>query len=129
MYIPETQYMAFQFTCPLQSCLLRIFDNDTMKEMPRAFHLTIPASYKPNKKGYTIQAEAWVPGFLVAGEEGEEKKWRLRIMTSSRDKPPVLEGWSTESVRDIDELFHKEEVMDYCLPNREQVLFRSVQQV
>ena len=116
--------MAFQFNCPLQSSLLRIFDNDTMLDMPRALHLTIPATYQPNKKGYTLQAEAWLPGALTPREEGEEKKWRLRVMTSSREKPPILEGWTTEETKDIEESFHKEELMDYSLPNRDQVLFR-----
>lgn len=126
LHISEEQFMAFHFNCPLQSSLLRVFDNDTMAEMPRAFHLTIPCIYRPNHRGYTLQAEAWLPGVLMPGEEGDEKKWRLRVMTSSREKQPVLEGWNTEDTKEVEETFHKEEVMDYCLPNREQVLFRFV---
>ena len=64
----------------------------------------------------------------------EDKKWRLRVVTSNGDKPPVLEGVATmagsssssqeEGAVLIEEVFHKQEVMDYCLPDREEVLFR-----
>lgn len=125
LHISEAQFMAFHFNCPLQSSLLRVIDNDTMTEMPRALQRTIPCMYMPNRKGYTLQAEAWVTGGTVAGDEGEDKKWKLRVITSSKESPPVLEGWSTEEGKEIDETFSKQEIMDYCLPNREEVLFRS----
>lgn len=90
--------------------------------MPRVLHRTVPGVYTPNQNGYTLQAEAWVHGAIV--DDGEDKKWKLRVTTSNKDRPPILEGWSSEEGKEVDEPFSKQELMDYCLPNREEVLFR-----
>ena len=116
--------MAFSFQCHVSTCLLRVIDNDTMTEMPRVFQSTIPRVYQPNKKGYTLQAEVWLA--RVGGstaEELEDKKWKLRIVTSNRDEPPMMEGSSEEDGL-LEETLHKEEMIDYCLPDREDVMFR-----
>lgn len=113
------------FNCPLPTSILRVIDNDTMAEMPQVFQSTVPQQYRPNKKGYTLQAEAWLTGVAVSSEDMEDKKWKLRIVTSNKDRPPILEGvTSDESMVAIDESFHKQEMMNYCLPDREEVLFR-----
>lgn len=125
----EPQLIAVYFHCPLVSSILRVIDNDTMTEIPRVFQMTVPHTYQPNDNGYTLQAEAWSTGIMTTlqPEDTEDKKWRLRLVTSSRDRPPVLEGVvSEEDVAVIDESFHKQEVMDYCLPDREEILFRYV---
>ena len=58
-------------------------------------------------------------------EDMEDKKWKLRLVTSSKDRPPVLEGvTSEEEMVAIDDSFHKQEVVNYCLPDREDILFR-----
>ena len=86
------------------------------------FQSTIPQIYQPNEKGYTIQAEAWVVG--VVSDEAEDKKFKLRIVTSHRDRPPLVEGCSKEEGKVVDETFHKQEFINYCLPDREDILFR-----
>ncbi len=122
----EPQLIAFHFHCPLPTNILRVIDNDTMEEMPRVFESTMPRTYHPNGKGYTLQAEAWVIGVGVATDDTlEDKKWKLRIATSSRYAPPQLEGISSEEeMVAIDDTFHKQELTNYCLPDREEILFR-----
>ena len=123
----ESQLIAFFFHCPLPTNILRVIDNDTMEEMTRIFESTVPQTYHPNRKGYTLQAEAWVMGVGVAAEDAlEDKKWKLRVATSSRDAPPLMDGISSEEemVAAIDDIFHKLEFMNYCLPDREEILFR-----
>lgn len=122
--ISEAQFVAFHFHCSLQSCLLRVIDNDTMTEMPRVFQRTTPCIYTPNHKGYTLQAEAWVPGVTTSVSEVDDRKWKLLAITSNKERPPVL-NWNTED-REEEETFIRQEIVDYCLPNREEVLFRSV---
>lgn len=125
----ESQLVAFYFHCPLPTAILRVIDNDTMTEIPRVFQTTVPYTYQPNSNGYTLQAEAWsnVMSTTLQPEDTEDKKWKLRLATSSCDRPPVLEGvTSEEEVAVIEESFHKQEVMDYCLPDREEILFRYV---
>ena len=132
-HVKESQLIAIYFQSPLTSSLLRVIDNDSAEEIPRVFQATVPHTYRPNGKGYTLQAEAWHTGVsspVALPEETEDKKWRLRLVTSSRDNPPVLEGVSREEdVVVIDEAFHKQEIMDYCLPDREDILFRCVSSI
>lgn len=119
--------LALYFHCPLPTSILRVLDNDTMAEMPRVFQSTVPRTYQPNASGYTLQAEAWYLGVTTSltPEDMEDKKWKLRLATSSRDRPPVLEGvTSEEEMVVIEDTFHKQEVMDYSLPDREEILFR-----
>ena len=124
----EAQLIAFHFHCPLPTSILRVIDNDTMEEMPRVFESTAPRTYHPNKKGYTLLAEAWVIGVSLTAEDAlEDKKWKLRIASSSRDAPPQVEGiTSEEEMVAIDDVFHKQDMMNYCLPDREELLFRYV---
>lgn len=125
MHISEAQLIAFHFTCPLHSSLLRVIDNDTMTEIPRVFQHTVPQVYHPNTRGYTFQAEAWIHGQPTAGGDGEtdDRKWKLRIVTSSRDRPPSIEESSSS-----EDTFQKKEIMDYCLPDREEIIFRFTKQ-
>lgn len=126
-HVSEPQLLAFHFHCPLPTHILRVINNDTMQEIPRIFESTIPQTYHPNEKGYTLQVEAWVIGVREAHEDsgGEDKKWQLRIASSSIDAPPQLEGVeSEEDMVGINDVFHKQEVMNYCLPDREDILFR-----
>lgn len=128
MNISEVQTIAFYFTCPLASSFLRVIDNDSMEEMPRVFQSTVPHLYKPNQRGYTLQAEAWLTSNSTppAADDTEEKKWKLRIVTSNKDRPPVLEEVVTEEggMSVIKDSFYKQEVTNFCLPDREQILFR-----
>ena len=129
MHVSEPQLLAFAFSCPLPSSVLRVINNDTMTEIRRVFQTTVPQVYQPNKKGYTLQAEAWVSGVPVftPSEESEDKKWKLRVVTTNKEKPPVLEDVTTDESPGmvmICDSFHKQELMNYCLPDREEVLFR-----
>lgn len=123
MRVTEPQLVAFSFSCPLQSTLLRVIDNDTMEEMPQVFQVTIPRVYQPNEQGYTLQVEAWTTG-APPPDEGDSKKWKLRVVTSNRDLPPLLEGCSTDEKKMTEEVFHKQEMLTYCLPDREDIVLR-----
>ena len=86
-----------------------------MTELPRLFHATTPLTYTPNTHGYTVQVEAW-----CGDSEGVEGggKWGLRLVSSS-EQLPVLVGGEEELGTP-----HTQEVVDYCLPDRDNVLFR-----
>ncbi len=84
-----------------------------MTELPRVFHYTIPVTYTPNTHGYTVQVEAWCgdgEGIEAAG------KWGLRLVCSNQDQPLLEE----------EELVtpHTREIIEYCLPDRDNVLLR-----
>lgn len=119
--------VAFYFSCPQPTSILRVIDNDDMTEMPRVFQATVPCPYHPNKNGYTLQGEAWLPSTATPMDEAEEKRWRLRIVTSHKDRPPTLEDLVPDSkggVVTVTNTFNKQEVMDYCLPDRDDILLR-----
>lgn len=132
----EAQLLAFSLHSPLLSSILRVIDNDTMTEIPRVFESTVPHFYQPNEKGYTLLAEAWVPGVssLASMEEVsvEDKRWKVRVVSSSKDRRMVLQdrpGGTTPITMDdglivIDDTFLKQEMNYYCLPDREEILFR-----
>ena len=48
------------------------------------------------------------------------------MITSNKERPPILEGWNMEEGKEVEETFNKQDIMDYCLPNREEVLFRFI---
>ncbi len=105
--------LVARFSSPVSSYLLRIINNDTMKELPRVFGHTTPAVYAPNTHGYTVTVEAWCGD--GDGVEGGSK-WGLRLISSSQTHP-VLE--EEELVTP-----HTQEYIEYCLPDRDNILFR-----
>lgn len=78
------------------------------------FEHTAPAVYTPNTRGYTVQVEAWCGGDSEGVEGGS--KWGLQFIGSSQEQP-VLEEEELVSP-------HTQEHIDYCLPDRDNMLFR-----
>ena len=91
----------------------------------------------PLKKGYTILCEMWTRSDPVT----EGKTWRLRV-TSSQEDLPLCEGQEEEEEEEgegdeekekerekvaevsITTEFYLKEIRDYCLPDRDSVMFR-----
>ena len=88
----------------------------------------------PLKKGYTILCEMWTRSDPVT----EGKTWRLRV-TSSQEDLPLCEGEEEEEGEGDEEKererekvaevsitteFYLKEIRDYCLPDRDSMMFR-----
>jgi len=114
--VPSPQTIVPHFSCPVPTCLLRVIDNDTMTELPKLFNKTVPRDYSPNQHGYTLQAEAWAGAEPARSEVGG--KWTLRLVSSNQQQPTVLGGDSELPSP------NSQELADYCLPDRDNVLFR-----
>ena len=54
----------------------------------------------------------------------EGGRWELRLVCSSARMPVRREG-EDEGEVEVSSTFHAHEIQEYCLPNRENQLFRS----
>ncbi|XP_065057122.1 androglobin-like isoform X2 [Rhopilema esculentum] len=102
----------------INSCVLRVVDNDTGEQMPMVFMRVTPRVLHKNKNGYTFIAEARSGnGPVPAG------KFRLRLIGATDPLPmPVKEGV-------VNANFTTKEIRDYYLPNRNNVIFRYTAKV
>ncbi|EDV24483.1 uncharacterized protein TRIADDRAFT_56318 [Trichoplax adhaerens] len=112
--VQESVLMIPKLTIPLQSCHLRVVNNDNGEELPRVFQHVAPSPLKKNKTGYTIVADAKTPddGNAPAG------KWRMRLIGSNQPLPvPYRDFFSTVSLT-------TKEIQDYYCPNKEGIFLR-----
>ncbi|KAJ3025851.1 UNVERIFIED_CONTAM: hypothetical protein HDU68_006577 [Siphonaria sp. JEL0065] len=117
----EPVYLAASLYVPdsLQtSACLRMFDNDTGKELPHIFHNLKSSLFKPNTDGFTILADCRTATARPAG------KWKLRLISDPipiypPDKPPT-----EVSIKPITQDFE-----DSYIPNKHNILFRFVLKV
>ena len=47
-HMKESQFVRFQFKVALETCRVRVVDNDTGKELPTVLHWVAPTVYQPN---------------------------------------------------------------------------------
>ena len=55
LLVKVAQFLIFRLDCPVKSHLLRVVDNDTGRELPRAVHVTKPQVYNPNQ----VSEQSW----------------------------------------------------------------------
>ncbi|XP_076445485.1 androglobin-like [Babylonia areolata] len=111
-YVKEETLVVPRMHLSIPTCMLRVIDNDTGRQLPTIFQKVAPYVYKQNKKGYTFVAEARTLNQpLISGA------WRMRLIGSSAVLPTPRSGEVTSS-------FVTKEVQDYYVSNPKDILFR-----
>ncbi|CAM2703017.1 unnamed protein product [Rotaria socialis] len=108
----EDSLIAAKFLSHLPNTLLRVINNDTYDEMPLVFNKLRPGVFTKNKNGYTFFAEGISLEQAILSD-----RFRLRLISSYT----VLPDTNTDQIKS---LFTTKELIDYYVPNREQVLCR-----
>lgn len=70
--------MKVSLFCDLPRYVVRVFDNDTAKEMPRLTHTVKVSTYKKNHNGYTVICYGW-------SEIERNLAWKLSFITQKID--------------------------------------------
>ncbi|KAK7107723.1 hypothetical protein V1264_015593 [Littorina saxatilis] len=111
-FVKEETLAVPRLYVPIPTCMLRVIDNDTGRELPTVFQKVAPYVYKRNKKGYTFVAEArTVEQPLASGP------WRMRLIGSLSPLPAPRSG-------EVNCNFQVKEIRDYYLPNPKDIIFR-----
>lgn len=70
--------------CDLPRYVVRVFDNDTEKEIERYTHTVSVWAYKPNLKGYTVLCYGW-------SEVQKNIAWKLSFVTKKIDNDSLID--------------------------------------
>ncbi|KAL3881172.1 hypothetical protein ACJMK2_027629 [Sinanodonta woodiana] len=111
-YVSEEMLAVPKLYVPINTCMLRVINNDTGEEIPRVFQKVAPYVYKKNRKGYTFVAEARSTEHPIYSN-----KWKMRIIGSLNPLPTPLRG-------EVNSSFHVRDIRDYYVPNSMKVIFR-----
>uniref|UniRef100_A0A2C9K873 Uncharacterized protein n=1 Tax=Biomphalaria glabrata TaxID=6526 RepID=A0A2C9K873_BIOGL len=112
-YVKEETLVVPKLYVPINTCLLRVIDNDTYQEIPRVFQKVAPYIYKKNKKGYSFVAEArTIEQPLTPGN------WRMRLIGSLSPLP-------APQTQDVCCSFITKEIRDYYIPNPKNIILRQ----
>ncbi|KAH9519394.1 hypothetical protein Btru_075440, partial [Bulinus truncatus] len=112
-YVKEETLVVPKLYVPINTCLLRVINNDTYEEIPRVFQKVAPYVYKNNKKGYSFVAEArTVEQPLTSGN------WRMRLIGSLSPLP-------APQTQEVCCSFVTKEIKDYYIPNQKNIIFRQ----
>lgn len=113
-YAQEPVFMIPKLTVPLNTCHLRVVNNDNGEELPCIFQHVAPSMLKKNRHGYTIVADAKTPD----DSNAPGGKWRMRLIGSNQPLPvPYRDFFSTVSLT-------TKEIQDYYCPNKEGIFLR-----
>ncbi|XP_046325515.2 androglobin-like isoform X6 [Haliotis rufescens] len=111
-YVREEMLAVPKLYVPINTCMLRVVNNDTGEEIPRVFQKVAPYVYKKNRKGYTFVAEArTLDQGMMSGS------WRMRLIGSLSPLPSPRN-------QDVNSSFTAKEIRDYYLPNAKHSIFR-----
>ncbi|KAL8581512.1 hypothetical protein ACOMHN_042905 [Nucella lapillus] len=111
-YVKEETLAVPKLYVPIPTCMLRVIDNDTGRQLPTVFQKVAPYVYKRNRKGYTFVAEArTIEQPLMSGG------WRMRLIGSLNPLPAPR---NTE----VNSNFQVKEIHDYYVPNPKNTIFR-----
>lgn len=112
-YVTEEMLAVPKLYVPINTCLLRVVNNDTGEEIPRVFQKVAPYVYKKNRKGYTFVAEA-----RTTDQGIPSNKWRMRLIGSLSPLPAPAKPDTVNSS------FVVKHITDYYMPNSSHVIFR-----
>ncbi|CAF0738248.1 unnamed protein product [Adineta steineri] len=101
-----------KFHSHLPNSILRVINNDTYEEMSLVFNRLAPSIFTKNQNGYTFFAEG-----ISQDQPITNGRFRLRLITSYTQLPEIRNDQLTS-------IFTTKEIMDYYLPNREQIICR-----
>ncbi|XP_067675678.1 androglobin-like isoform X1 [Haliotis asinina] len=111
-YVREEMLAVPKLYVPVNTCMLRVVNNDTGEEIPRVFQKVAPYVYKKNRKGYTFVAEArTLDQGMMSGS------WRMRLIGSLSPLPSPRN-------QEVNSSFTVKEIRDYYLPNAKHTIFR-----
>ncbi|ELT91375.1 hypothetical protein CAPTEDRAFT_224147 [Capitella teleta] len=111
-HVSEEMLCVPKLYVSIQTCMMRVIDNDTREELPRVFTKVAPHVYKKNKNGYTFVAEArTLDQPLPAG------RWRMRLIGSLSPLPAPIKN-------EVNASFHSRELRDYYIPNEKNIVLR-----
>ncbi|OWF38911.1 Androglobin [Mizuhopecten yessoensis] len=116
-YVLEEMLVVPKLYVPINTCMLRVINNDNGEEIPKVFQRVAPYVYKKNKKGYTFVAEARTTEMPLAAN-----KWRMRLIGSLSPLPAPQKNEKNEVT--CNSTFHVRELKDYYIPNPKDVIFR-----
>ncbi|CAL1548032.1 unnamed protein product [Lymnaea stagnalis] len=112
-YVKEEMLVVPKLYVPINTCMLRVINNDTYEEIPRVFQKVAPYVYKKNKKGYSFVAEArTVEQPLTSGN------WRMRLIGSLSPLP-------APQTAEVCSSFITKEIKEYYIPNPNNLIFRQ----
>ncbi|ESO89380.1 hypothetical protein LOTGIDRAFT_229226 [Lottia gigantea] len=111
-YVKEEMLAVPKLYVPINTCLLRVINNDTGEELPKVFQKVAPYVYKKNKKGYTMVAEA-----RTTDQSIMSGSWRMRLI-GSLSPLPAPRG------TDVNCSFSVKEIRDYYIPNSKHIILR-----
>ncbi|XP_052244735.1 androglobin-like isoform X7 [Dreissena polymorpha] len=111
-HVMEEMLAVPKLYVPINTCMLRVINNDTGEEIPRVFQKVAPYVYKKNRKGYTFVAEARTTEHPL-----QTGTWRMRMIGSLSPLPAPQRGEMNSS-------FSVKEIRDYYIPNSKNVIFR-----
>nr|CAD7445160.1 unnamed protein product [Timema bartmani] len=113
-----------EVNCPLQVYMVRIFDNDSMKEMTRITHSVIPNYYCQNERGYTLLVYGWTEDI-----RSKEISWRMQIITNKGNLPlhfcSKAKSTMTCTLTKAPDM-GVQEIKDIYIPNRKNLVFRCL---
>lgn len=112
-YVTEEMLAVPKLYVPINTCLLRVVNNDNGEEIPRVFQKVAPYVYKKNRKGYTFVAEA-----RTTDQGIPSNKWRMRLIGSLSPLPAPAKPDTVNSS------FVVKHITDYYMPNSSHVIFR-----
>ncbi|XP_048766494.2 androglobin-like isoform X7 [Ostrea edulis] len=112
-YVNEEMLAVPKLYVPVNTCLLRVVNNDNGEEIPRVFQKVAPYVYKKNKKGYSFVAEA-----RTTDQGIPSNKWRMRLIGSLSPLPAPAKPDTVNSS------FVVKHITDYYVPNSKDVIFR-----
>ncbi|KAK6170744.1 hypothetical protein SNE40_019059 [Patella caerulea] len=111
-YVKEEMLAVPKLYVPINTCMLRVINNDTGEEVPKVFQKVAPYVYKKNKKGYTVIADArTTEQSIMSGS------WRMRLIGSLSPLPAPR---GTE----VNSSFSVKEIRDYYIPNSKNIILR-----
>nr|XP_022294392.1 androglobin-like isoform X22 [Crassostrea virginica] len=112
-YVTEEMLAVPKLYVPINTCLLRVVNNDNGEEIPRVFQKVAPYVYKKNRKGYTFVAEA-----RTTDQGIPSNKWRMRLIGSLSPLPAPAKPDTVNSS------FVVKHITDYYVPNSKDLIFR-----
>ncbi|XP_022294386.2 androglobin-like isoform X15 [Crassostrea virginica] len=112
-YVTEEMLAVPKLYVPINTCLLRVVNNDNGEEIPRVFQKVAPCVYKKNRKGYTFVAEA-----RTTDQGIPSNKWRMRLIGSLSPLPAPAKPDTVNSS------FVVKHITDYYVPNSKDIIFR-----
>ncbi|XP_059171472.1 androglobin-like isoform X6 [Physella acuta] len=112
-HVKEEMLVVPKLYVPINTCMLRVINNDTYEEIPRVFQKTAPYIYKKNKKGYSFVAEA-----RTVEQPLQSNSWRMRLIGSNSPLPAPVTSEVTCN-------FVTKEIKDFYIPNTNNIIFRQ----